>query len=263
MRELNRCRDRLKKFLSKTADEKCADDKKDRSVSVVSTTDQVVPEIDQSGLKQNGICANDKTAGDVKTVKPETKKISRKKKDCNGNAVIVSPDAKKNEISTQRNIASMFKQSESSPKGSCSSTPVSPPCFIDLTTSEPSTKLDKKSDKSSASTVTKSAKSVAITSFFGSAVKPKTSTGLNVDTSVLHDFITDTFQGMLEMRTRCLECEHLTKNTEDFSDVPLPVNKNRKICRTNSDNEMEPEDEEKSTFDAKSIIIIQQIWSLF
>ena len=98
VRELNRCRDRLKKFFSKTADEKGSDDKKDRSVSVVSTTDQVVPEIDQSSLKQNGICANDKTAGDVKTVKPETKKISRKKKDCNGNAVIVSPDAKKNEI---------------------------------------------------------------------------------------------------------------------------------------------------------------------
>ena len=172
MRELNRCRDRLKKFLSKTANEKGSDDKKDRSV-VVSTSDQVVPEIDQSCLKQNGIGANDKTAGDVKPGKSETKKMSRRKKDCNGNAVVVSPDAKKNEISTQRNIASMFRQSESSLKGACSPAPVSPPGFINLATSKPGAKLDKKSDKSSTSTVTKLTKSVAITSFFGSAVKTK------------------------------------------------------------------------------------------
>lgn len=66
-----------------------------------------------------------------------------------------------------------------------------------------------------------------ITNFFARAApKPKSISDVVVKTDLVSDFIENTCEGLVERKTRCLECEEVTKRSELFQDVEVVVKKN-------------------------------------
>ena len=93
------------------------------------------------------------------------------------------------------------------------------------------------------------ASSVAqITSFFArAAAKPKSLADVKFNTKELLDFVEESFGGFAERRTRCLECEHVTRCSESFQDVEVVVKKN--FSRHDSDeSDEEVENNGKQSF---------------
>jgi len=65
-----------------------------------------------------------------------------------------------------------------------------------------------------------------ITNFFARAgPKPKSVSDIAAKTGFLVDFIENSCEGLVERRTRCLECEQVTKCSESFQDVEFVVQK--------------------------------------
>lgn len=71
-----------------------------------------------------------------------------------------------------------------------------------------------------------SASVIRITNFFvRSDRKPKSLLDVPVRTMPVADFIEDLCEGLVERRTRCLECEQITQCSETFQDVEVVVQK--------------------------------------
>jgi hypothetical protein len=96
------------------------------------------------------------------------------------------------------------------------------------TNTEKKAKRRRSSSSMSESTETCGSSSVArITNFFVRAgPKPKSVSDIPVKTHVLLDLVEDGFEGVVERKTRCLECERVTKCNEVFQDVEVVVQKN-------------------------------------
>jgi ubiquitin carboxyl-terminal hydrolase 1 len=87
-----------------------------------------------------------------------------------------------------------------------------------------------------------------ITSFFARAdPKPKSISDVLVKTVLVSDFIENTYEGLVERKTRCLECEDVTKRSESFQDMGVVVQKSG--TSKNSTKEEDDSFEEKTGFD--------------
>lgn len=90
----------------------------------------------------------------------------------------------------------------------------------------------------------------SIMSYFGAAVKPRSLDEIVLRTELVSDFVESLCQGTMEQQTRCLECEQVTRNVEDFQDLALPVKKGMKsrARRSSSDSEDGGKDEDAGVY---------------
>lgn len=75
------------------------------------------------------------------------------------------------------------------------------------------------------SNIKKMSAGAGIVRYFSAAAKPKSMIDLKLNVKTLRDFVEDQCQGISELRTRCLECEQVTRQCEEYQDIALPVKK--------------------------------------